>query len=187
MRTGIHLLFYLLKFKGLRQLVFLNCLIQNQDDIISEIPQQRLVFFVKHICDILNEVVLSRPLKTEFSKTLIAILPPIKEIYGSFWIAIVEFTQNTLSAAHTSSDDEIPSLHTSLRLLMTLHRLSTQESNDDLEYAWKESRNLIASRLLLLLSQLQCTSSPSSYSCAFTNVLSYSSTRRITSASKDTQ
>ncbi len=139
--------------------MLLNCIIQGQEDMISEVPQQRLVFFVKHIDSILREVKLSHHVKTEIFKALIIILPPIKEIYGSFWAALIEFTQTGVSASNTPNDDEVPFLHASLRLLATLHRLSTKESNDDLEDAWNENKASIANGLRALFSQLQCASS----------------------------
>ncbi len=109
---------------------------------------------------------MSHPVKTEIVKALIITLPLIKDIYGSFWTTIVEFAQNTLSITHTPSDGEVAFLHASLRLLMTLYRLSTQDSNDDLEYALNESQEPIASSLLSLLSQLQCTSLDFSDTCS---------------------
>ena len=136
----------------------MNCVTQNQAEVISEIPQQRLVFFVKHIDDILREAKLSRAVKTELLKALTATLPPIKGIYESFWLALMKSAQDILSVAHAPIDEELPSLHASLRLLMALHRLSTQESNDDLVDAWNESKESIANSLLSLLSQLQCKS-----------------------------
>ena len=147
-----------LKFIGLRQLVLLNCITQNHEDVISDIPQQRLVFFVKHIDDVFREVKPSYPIRTELFKALAAILPPIKGIYESFWLTLIKSAQNALSVARVPSDEELPSLHASCRLIMTLHRLSIQESNDDLVDAWNESKESIADSLLSLLSQLQCKS-----------------------------
>ena len=148
-------------------MILLNCVIQSQEDIVAEIPQQRLIFFVKHIDDVLREIELSHPVKTEIVKALTISLPLIKDVYGSFWATIVEFTQNTLSVTHTPRDDEVAFLHASLRLLMTLYQLSTQGSNDDLEYAFNESQQPIAGGLLSLLSQLQCASLDFSNTCSF--------------------
>ena len=138
--------------------MLLNCITQNQAEVISEIPQQRLVFFVKHIDEILREVKLSHAVKAELFKALTAILPPIKGTYESFWLTLIKFAQDVLSVAHAPVDENLPSLHASLRLLMTLHRLSIQESNDDLVDAWNELKESVASSLLSLLSQLQCKS-----------------------------
>lgn len=137
--------------------MLLNCIIQGRENIISEIPQQRLVFFVKHIDKIFSEGKLSYNVKTEVFKALTVILPLIRGIYGSFWAALIKYTQTAWSTTHTPVDDEIASLHASLRLLVTLHRLSTQESNDDLEDAWNENKESISNSLLSLLSQLQRT------------------------------
>ncbi len=137
--------------------MLLNCIIQGEEDIISEIPQQRLVFFVNNIVKILREGKMRRHIKTEVFRALTVILPLIKEIYGSFWTALIGFTQTAWSAVHPPIDDEIASLHASLRLLVTLHRLSTHESNDDLQDAWNENKESIARGLLSLLSQLQRT------------------------------
>lgn len=137
--------------------MLLNCILQGEAEIIPEIPQQRLVFFVNNIVKILSEGKMHRHIKTEVFKALTVILPLIKEIYGSFWVALIGFTQTAWSSAHPPIDDEITSLHASLRLLLTLYRLSTHESNDDLQDAWNENTESIARGLLSLLSQLQGT------------------------------
>ena len=152
-----------LTWLAIRQLILLNCIIHSQEeDIVFDIPQQRLVFFVKHMDDALNNVELPLPIISEILKALTIVLPPIKEIYGSFWKTLLEVAYTTQTNGNALNDDDFPSLHARLRLLETLYRLREEGSNDDLEDAWDGSKELVASGLLSLLSQSQRTYSTSS-------------------------
>lgn len=140
---------------GFRQLIFLNCITNRQEDLVIEIPQQRLVFFVKHVVSQLFKGISSKSLKTEIFIALGAILPPIKDIYDNFWARIIDFILDWWSSQSLIGDDDIPIMHASLRLFQTLKRLGYEESNDDLQDAWKEKQGLMLESLLGLLKQLQ--------------------------------
>lgn len=140
---------------GFRQLVFLNCIIKRQEDLVIEIPQQRLVFFVKHVVSQVLKGISSKSIRAEILTSLRAILPPIKDIYDNFWAKIIDFVLELWSSQNQVGDDDIPILHSSLRLFQTLKRLGNEESNDDLEDAWKEKQGLMLEGLLNLLELLQ--------------------------------
>lgn len=97
----------------------------------------------------------SKSIKTEIFIALRAILPPIKDIYDNFWARIIDFILDWWSSQSLVGDDDIPILHASLRLFQTLKRLGYEESNDDLQDAWKEKQGLMLDSLLGLLKQLQ--------------------------------
>lgn len=122
---------------------------------MAEIPQQRLVFFVKHIISQVSKGISSLAIKTEILKILKVVLPPIKEIYDNFWARVIELVRESWIFNTQISDDEIPNLHASLRLFSTLKRLSAEESNDDLQDTWTDEKGSLFEGLLGLLKKLQ--------------------------------
>lgn len=140
---------------GLRQLLLLNAVIQKQNDIVQAIPQQRLVFFAKHIISQLAESSVSKSVASEAFKALTVILPFIKDIYGSFWGQIVDAVINRWSLLREQDDSEVPSLHASLRLCATLNKLSGEDANDDLQDIWASERRSLVGGLLALIGQLR--------------------------------
>lgn len=136
---------------ALSQLVLLNGLLRRSDELVSDIPQQRLVFYVQHIVKALPSA--SRQELAEMLRSLAIILPSIKEIYGSFWA-------NTLDSLRSEdgndfSDANLPKIHGSLRLFSILKKPTMQEGNDDLLDAWTEQRSSIAAYEIQLLLGLQ--------------------------------
>jgi E3 ubiquitin-protein ligase listerin len=141
----------------LRQLVLLNCLLDTKaSGLITKIPKQRLVLFVKHSVRHLHKGKLSKQLTDEILKALSAIIPLIREVYDSFWGQMVDFINNALSPPNQVwDDDNISILHATLELLATLEKLMVDESNEDLEDAWMENEKLLIENLFGLLKECQ--------------------------------
>ena len=139
---------------GLRHLIFLNCIIDTHENLITKIPPQRLIFFVKHLISQFQHGKALLPIRIEMMRILKAVLAPIKEIYGVFWEELIDIVKTSWLINHIK-DDEIPLLHASLRLFEQLKKLKSQESNDDLQDAWKEKQESLDEGLLGLLIHLQ--------------------------------
>lgn len=140
---------------GLRQLLLLNAVIQKQNDIAQAIPQQRLVYFVKHVISQLAEGSVSIPVACEAFKTLTVILPFIKDIYGAFWGQIVDAMVKSWSVPMAQDDTGVAPLHASLRICATLNKLSVDDANDDLQDVWISERKSLVGSLLGVMGQLQ--------------------------------
>lgn len=140
----------------MRQLIILNAIIQNQDSIADGIPQQRLVFLVKHLISNLGQGITSSAVIAETLKVFTVVLPIIKGIYGSHWTDILRFISTVWSQTLLSDDQELPVIHASLRLYAIMRSLvGDDDGNDDLEDAWKESLSVLSESLINLLKQSQ--------------------------------
>lgn len=144
----------LLMIEGLQQLILLNCAIQRREGVIQEIPQQRIVFYVKHVVDHLKQARLSASFNAEAFKSLITMVPYIKDIYGSLWANLVNVMLGEWAQLAAFMDEEIPSVHASLRLCAILHVLAAKDSNDDLVDCWTEQQTAIIDGLLDLMKTL---------------------------------
>lgn len=140
---------------GFRQLSLLNAVIQKQDDIAQAVPQQRLVFFVKHIISQMAEGSMSKPVLSEAFKTLAVILPVIKAVYGAFWGQIVDLMVKSWSVPIEQNDTQVAPLHASLRICAALHKLAGDDPNDDLQDVWISERKPLVEGLLAVMRQLQ--------------------------------
>ena len=87
-------------------------------------------------------------------RALNVVLPSIKETYDDFWQELLAELPKIWSATSVKSDDAVPLLHASLRLLSTLRGLVSEESNDDLVDCWRENEDTIGDGLLSLLQLL---------------------------------
>lgn len=152
----------------LRQLVVLNCIIHSKGlKVVTKIPKQRVVLFVKHSVSQMHKGKLSKHITNEVLKVLSALIVPIKDVYDSFWQQMIDFIDTTLSPPNQFLDDDnIPLLHTTLELFASLKTVTTEESNEDLEDAWKEKEGSLLNRLLDLL--LECQGA-----CSSANSLGY--------------
>ena len=137
----------------LRLLIYLNATLQNHPATVEEVPQQRSVFFVKYMVEILKYPDAS--IRTEILRSFHPILPRINTLYGTFWSDIFQSIQTALEKANTSL--ELPLLGTSLRLLALLRKQFMQDGNDDLQDAWAEYRTPIAKALIYLIGKLKGT------------------------------
>lgn len=133
--------------------MLLNILVQGEDSIIERVPTQRLVFLVKHLIQCLQSGPEIPGMASEILKLLTSALPHISEIYGSHWADMLEFLIS-LWGRDLSSDDNLPVLHSSLRLFACLRVLASSDSNDDLEDAWKEFNKNLSTHLIANLGQI---------------------------------
>ena len=140
---------------GMRLLILLNCIVQRQDGIVSAIPQQRLLFFVKHLVSQSQDNSLAGTIRTEIFRVLTFVLPHIKNLYGDIWDGTLSIIRKTWLNREDPKDSDIPLINGSLRLLSTFRTLATQESNDDLQETWADAESLIGEDLLGLVKHLQ--------------------------------
>ncbi|KAJ4992972.1 hypothetical protein SVAN01_01676 [Stagonosporopsis vannaccii] len=147
--------------EGLKQLVTLNAVLA-QDGITESIAKQRLVFFVKHVVSWLDASHGSIEIRAEVSRALTSLLPLMSDFYGEHWGDIL----NTLSTAWSSTSElqstqdegssPIPFTYASLKLYEQLRKLTgSEDPNDDLIEAWKETEQSVAAGLINLLKHSQ--------------------------------
>ena len=140
----------------LRDFIVLNCVIYRPEGYVDEVPQQRLVFYVKHVVEQCQDGLLLLPgVGGEIMKALTAVLPMIKEIYGSFWADLLDLIPQVW--LRDTRDEDIYGIHSSLRLLSLLKRSDMQQSNDDLLDAWVEKKSSVVEGLVGMMIKLQDT------------------------------
>ena len=155
--------------EGLQYMMLLNCILNRTElgDIVTKIPQQRLMFFVQHILahalnaislkDTIHDasVVTGSPvttISTEVLRTLQMALPPLTQLYGSIWSDTISLIIDCWRRSEEPIPDELlPLVHAGLRLFSKLRNLKDEDSNDDLQDAWSESIKKLAGEMLDLL------------------------------------
>ena len=121
----------------------------------SEISQQRLVFFVTHTTSHIQKEIPSKAVEVELLKSFSIVLPLIKEIYGSFWELLIKKMNQIWSFSKEILNDDIPIIHTGLRLFSTFSKLQQlEEANDDLKEIWAENQSHLVSSLLEVVKRL---------------------------------
>ncbi|KZF25198.1 hypothetical protein L228DRAFT_63765 [Xylona heveae TC161] len=146
-------------FEGLRLLLILNSILIHHTDVVEGIPQQRLVFFIKHLIEYLQLPSTSLSVDAEIFRSFTVILPFIKGIYGSHWSQILDTLAQIWSASKSLADSSrLATIHSSLKLLSALRSLLGDESNDDLEDAWIGNSKELSRGLINLLKQSQSLS-----------------------------
>ena len=143
--------------RGWKFLLYFNAITDKEESIVTNIPKPRLVFFVKALVKPLSNMP-SAPVRTEILRALVTVLPCIKDTYEDFWENILELLPTIWSCPESGSDENIPLIYTSLRLLATLRKLKNQGSNDDLEESWRDNEGRISDNLVHLMRELQGTS-----------------------------
>ncbi|KAJ6120848.1 hypothetical protein N7523_005128 [Penicillium sp. IBT 18751x] len=132
---------------GLRKLALLNILLSGEEDVISTIPAQRVVFLVKHLLECLRSGVELFGLKAEILKTLSFVIPGIAELYGSHWVDSMEVLSAILGETN-GSENGLPLLVSSFRLFARLKSMAEdKDSNDDLQDAWSEQKTGLFNKL----------------------------------------
>jgi E3 ubiquitin-protein ligase listerin len=134
---------------ALRRLVLLNLLIRGEEDLIGNVPSQRLIFLAKHLLSVTSFNQAPAGLQSELMSTLASILPPIKNLYGDFWQGAVALLTQYLSGIKDAS--EIVPLHSALRLHACLLSLTKGESNEDLEEELSKVKPSLEASLLDIL------------------------------------
>lgn len=138
-------------------MVLLNCLLDTKvSQLITKIPKQRLVLFVKNSVRQLHKGKLSKQLTDELLKALSALTPLIRDVHDSFWGQMIDFINNALLPPNQVwDDDNISILHATLELLATLGKLLEERSNEGLEDAWMENEKLLIEKLFSSLKDCQ--------------------------------
>lgn len=131
----------------MRKLALLNILLSGEEDVVSTIPAQRLVFLVKHLLECLKSDIKSFGLRAEITKTLTFVIPGIAELYGSHWEDSMEILGMILEET-SGGEDGLPLLVSSFRLFARLKSMAEgEDSNDDLQDAWSERKTGLFNKL----------------------------------------
>ena len=134
---------------AVRKLVLLNLLIGRDDDMINDVPSQRLIFLVKHLLSIPSYAEAPDGLQSELLSTLASILPAIKDLYGEFWQGAVKLL--TQSLGNIIDATQLAPLHSALRLHACPISLTNGESNEDLEGELAKAKSSLETSLLEIL------------------------------------
>ncbi|KAJ5385457.1 Zinc finger RING-CH-type [Penicillium concentricum] len=124
---------------GLRKLALLNILLSGEEDVVSSIPTQRLVFLTKNLIECLQSDSMSLGLKSEVIQTLSLVLPALGEIYGSHWEESMAILNSVLQGTN-GGEEALPLLVSSFRLFARLKSISESDSNDDVQDAWSDRK-----------------------------------------------
>ena len=90
-------------------------------------------------------------LGAQILSTLAITLPPIKEIYGSFWSELLTTISKT--GLQATSDETLFGVYASLRVLLLMRKSDIKDANDDLSDSWNENKSILAAALVDLLKQ----------------------------------
>ncbi|MCJ1380931.1 hypothetical protein MMC17_004040 [Xylographa soralifera] len=137
-----------------REVVLLNAAIRRLQDFdrLEELPQPRLVFFVKHIVMQLQSGTLSLSIIAELFKVLGIVLELIKDIYGAFWEEIMNSVIDGCSRITKEKVSDISFIYATLRLYDTLKRLvTTSDENEDLIDSWAQAKQIADESLVKLM------------------------------------
>lgn len=140
---------------AIRRLVLLNLLTNGEDDLIGNIPSQRLIFLAKHLISVGSFNQAPTGLQSELLLALTAILPQIQDLYGDFWHGVVTLMAQYLDSIKDAS--EVVPLHAALRLHACLLSLTGGDGNEDLEEELSKVRPSIDASLLEILTHFDGT------------------------------
>jgi hypothetical protein len=139
------------------QLNLLTTILRTQEDVLTGIPKQRLIFLAKHLLGSLGSPI-DTATKSEVLRGLTYLLAGIDDMYGEHWEQALESVITAWALIVSESEygtiDEGHLLleNTSLRLLAALRKLArSEEPNDDLVDALKEKKGKIQEVLVKLL------------------------------------
>ncbi|KAJ6191095.1 hypothetical protein N7519_001116 [Penicillium mononematosum] len=111
-----------------------------EEDVVSTIPTQRLVFLAKNLIECLQSDSISLGLKSEVIQTLSLVLPALGEIYGSHWEESMGILNSALRETN-GGEEGLPLLVSSFRLFARLKSISeSDDSNDDVQDAWLDRK-----------------------------------------------
>jgi E3 ubiquitin-protein ligase listerin len=135
---------------ALRPLVLLNILLQGDELLLDDIPTQRLVYLVKNLVRLLKSDRTPYALISEILKLLYHVVGPISEVYGEHWEEMLDVLVHLWGHGNDLNDD-LPALHSSLRLHDRLKSLVSETSNEDLVEAWDKLFSSLVAGLLSVL------------------------------------
>lgn len=115
------------------------------------VANNRIVFAVRQITSLLEEPeILDARLSTDICRALTALLPCMKDVYGSYWERTIEFLLHLWDRSREHPIEEAtPVIHASLKLAKVLENMP--EANDDLVDALKDLENAKPKALVELL------------------------------------
>jgi hypothetical protein len=135
---------------ALRPLVLLNILLRGDEQLLDSVPTQRLVYLVKNLVRLLKSDITPYALISEILKLLYHVVGPISEVYGEHWEETLDVLVHLWDHGNDLNDD-LPALHSSLRLHGRLQSLVKENPNEDLVEAWgRLSSNLVVGLLRVL-------------------------------------
>ena len=114
------------------QLILLDAVVQ-WDGTVSNVPRHRLVMFVKRVLGWLDAGVVEQSAPAAVSISLLnAILPSIRDVYGSHWTSSCDIITRIqkIDFRRASLDSHLPLIHASLELLRLL-RTMIEDANAD--------------------------------------------------------
>lgn len=120
--------------------MLLNILLSGEEDVVSSIPTQRLVFLTKNLIGCLQSDESPLGLKSEIMQTLAFILTGLSDIYGSHWEEIIKALISVFKDVN-GGEEGLPLLVSSFRLFIRLETMLEGECNDDLQDTWSEQKN----------------------------------------------
>lgn len=131
----------------MQKLTLLNILLAGEEDVVSTIPAQRLVFLVKHLIECLQSDSKCLGLRAEITKTLTFVLPGVADLYGSHWEDSIQILSTTLGTTG-GGEEGLPLLVSSFRLFARLKNMAeSEDANDDLQDAWSARKAEIFNKL----------------------------------------
>ena len=134
---------------ALKRLVLLNVVAQTLDGFEIYVPQQRLIFFFKHLVSQLanGRLRADQPAVAEILKALDFVVKLIPDLYGEFW----EDLMNALISVLRSPESEIITMHAAFRLCNRIRSLVRADVSEDLQESWKAKETAICQALINLL------------------------------------
>ncbi|KAF1983519.1 hypothetical protein K402DRAFT_456495 [Aulographum hederae CBS 113979] len=141
----------------LRSLVVLNVILTNHDNIEGVVATQRIIFFVKKAISWLEAEHIAQTTQSEVYKAFTILLPLMGDIYGSHWKEILDSLTQLWSRENSEDTtkargESVPLANSSLKLYRALRRsAASEDANDDLVDALKDTHSMVSSGLLNLL------------------------------------
>ena len=124
----------------------LNILLSGEEDVVSTIPTQRLVFLTKNLIECLQSDSVLLGLKSEIIKTLSLVLPALSEIYGSHWEECMDILSSIFRET-SGGEDGLPLLVSSFKLFSRLKSISESDGNEDVQDAWAARKDKLFTTL----------------------------------------
>ena len=141
---------------GLKKLIILNAILGSQEDAITTIAKQRLIFLVKKLLPGLESNA-ALTVKSEVCKLLTELMPGMADMYGEHWAQTITILCNYWKSLESEPEaveveQQIVMKHASLKLLAVLNKLAkVEDPNDDLVDALKDSKDGVRKGLVGLL------------------------------------
>lgn len=132
---------------ALGQCIILNLLLSGEEELLSSLPSQRLVYLVKAIVGSLKRPDQKIKELAEMLKLLTLVLPSVASIYDEFWKDLWIFVTSMMTQDQMAQVN-IPLLYAAVKLFTLYKRLAAEESNDDLVEVWEEHRKDLPGILL---------------------------------------